>query len=116
MQRTSGTKQVIKYSPDKNEMYKKNLKKEAISWEIIKIENKIKMSIQYIRTASLNKNEDSPTITDEIQVNCEYTRITSWKVVKQFYKYWRNTSKLWIYTNYKLKSCEAVLQILMKYK
>jgi hypothetical protein len=35
------------------------------------------MSIQYIRTANLNKNEDSPTITDEIQVNCEYTRITS---------------------------------------
>jgi hypothetical protein len=39
----------------------------------------------------------SSTNTDAIQVNCEYTRITSWKVVKQFYKYWRNTSKLWIY-------------------
>ena len=35
------------------------------------------MSIQYIRTANLNKNEESPTITYEIQVNCEYTRITS---------------------------------------
>jgi hypothetical protein len=34
----------------------------------------------------------SSTNTDEIQVNCEYT------------------------TNYKLKSCEAVLQILTKYK
>ena len=37
----------------------------------------------------------SSTNTDVIQLNCEYTRITSWKVVKQFYKYWRNTSKLW---------------------